>query len=285
MSAHDRYTPRPGDRYGFVPHMEWRSWVVPTGIALIASSFGVASFLMLLPAMAAGDAQVLATGLDKLVKSESDDYLDLDFGSSHIVAALAFVGLIAVGIVILSYARNDRLDFMEAFPHVDLAFTAEERKEAVDALKRGIALAVVVWVVAVALFTVFKLLGWGHVATGCGFCVGAAGLWVLLHAGMRAKVVDVFAYNFEALKQTSYYELNAEVKSADRAWVLEAKRQSMLAQTANRVVLTIGALASFALYALPTMATPYYWVAIALACGIAMLNTHEAMERSRRQAH
>ena len=281
--ARDRYTPLPGDRYGFGPHMAWRSWVVPTGIALIVASIGVASFFMLLPTVASSDAQVIAKGLDKLVKSESDDFLELDFGSSHILATLAFVGLIAVGLVILGYAREDRIAFMEAFPHVDLEFTPAERAEAVAHLKRGVVIAVIIWAVAVALFTVFKLLGWGHIATGCGFCVGAVGLWVLLHGGMEAKTADVFAYNFEAIKQTSYYELNAETKGADRDWVLQAKRRSMIAQTANRVILTAGALGSFALYALPTIATPYYWVAITVAGGIAMLNTHAAMEECRRQ--
>lgn len=270
------------DRYGYVAHMNWRSVVVPTGIACLVASFSAASFLMLVPAMETSDAQVLATGLDQLVKAESDSALDLNFGDSHILASLAFVALVAIGLIILSYARNDRIAYMEAFPHINLSFTKEQMAESIAVRKRCTALAVLVYLVAAGLFTLFKLFGLSHLATGCAFALGALGTWVVVHGGMRAKREDLFAYNFEALKHSSFYELNAEAKAQNREWMLMAKRHSMLAQSVDSVILTIGAFGSLALYALPSLATPYYWVAIAASGVIAMLNTHAAMEKTRR---
>ncbi len=270
------------DKYGYVAHMNWRAFVVPSGIACLIASFSAASFLMLLPSMETSDAQVLASGLDKLVREESDSVLDLNFGDSHILASLAFVAFVAIGLVILSYARNDRIAYMEAFPHINLAFTREEVAQSISVRKRCTAIAIVIYLLAAGAFTLFKLFGLSHLATGCAFALGALATWVIVHGGMRAKREDLFAYNFEALRHTSFYELNAEAKAKNREWMLMAKRRSMLAQSANRVILTAGALGSLALYSLPSLATPYYWVSIAAACGIAMLNTHAAMEKTRR---
>lgn len=258
------------------------SYLLPTSVALLFAAFGLSSFLMLLPATQSKDASVLVNLLDQLVKAESDEYLALNFSQAHISASLVFVACIAVAAVIFKYDRSDRHAFMLAYPHLDLmlpdALRSGDHREAKCCKIVGSIAAVL----AISGFIVLTILNLKHEASGVGFCLAAVSVWCFMHGSLLMRRYDMFVYNFSALKRTSIYSLNTDQLGSDGKAVIEAKRDSLKSQSINRVVLTIAALVSFALYFLPTLYTPLYWVPLAVAAIIMAAVAHRELENARK---
>ena len=270
------------DLEGYENHKRRRAILVPLGIAFVIGSFGVASLLMMLPAIKTGDAKVLATALDKIVLSETDDYLDYSFSDSHIMASVAFIGMLAIAIVILSYAHTDRINYFEAFDHLDFTYPPETVRRYKQIRRKYVGWGAFCCGVGLAAAIVLSLFKLKHLGVGCGFISGAIGIALIIHGGMVAKSTDIYAYNFEALKETSIYSIRSGATGPERDIVLAAKVLSMKAQSANRVIITAGAIGSFCLYFLPSFETSFYWVPLALAFIAAIIVNHEAMEHSRK---
>lgn len=257
------------------------SYLLPTSVALLLASVGLSSFLMLLPSMQSEDASVLVGLLDRLVKAESDEYLALNFSQAHISASLVFVACIAVAAVIFKYDRSDRRAFMLAFPHLDLTLPESLRSQDVRSARRYRVLGLLAAVLAVSGFAILMTLNLKHEASGVGFCLAAVAVWCLMHGSLLLRRHDMFLYNYSALKRTSVYSLSADQLGSDEEAVIQAKRDSLKSESINRVILTVAALVSFALYFLPTFYTPFYWAPLAVAAIVMAAVAHRELENAR----
>lgn len=263
---------------GYEYHVRKRALWTPTGIAVLVAAYGVSSFFMLLPPIQSKDAVVLANVLDWFIHFESREILlGYSFSTSHVSASFSLVALVIVGIVILRASHRDNEAFLEAYPYMDLSFTPEEVKDARHRQRLTIAIGIAI----IALAIVFDLALHGaqspKVGNGVGFCVAAVGAWLITHGFLADRVAQGVLYNYEALNRTSLYRIEQYYRGPERDVVLQAKRRAMRTETANRVIVLVGVLSALALYFMPTLETPLWWVPLATAFGIASINVNVAV--------
>ena len=266
----------------YLRHERRRELLLPLGVGCVISSFGAASLCMLLPATQSSDASFLATLLGRIIDQESDDKLDLTISDAHITAVLALIALLAVGVVIIAYLKNDRDDFYTAFPNLDIAFSADETAH--DERIRNACMAAGGFLLACCLasFIVFGILGQRYLGDGLGFLFGAVGVGIVLHGGMVAKRTEMFAYNYDALKHSNSYYLIANQQGANREAIIRVKRRILKTQAWMLAIITATALASVVLLMLPSLHTSFFWIPIAAGITAAFAIDRAAMSRSRR---
>ena len=262
-------------------HERRRAILVPLGVACLVASFGAASLCMMLPATESKDASFLATLLDRIIYQESDDKLDVTFDDAHITATIALIAFVAVGVVILAYARNDRSEFYSAFPNLRIPYSADEARAARAVRTRCTGIGCILLAASIATAIVLRIVGWVDLGDGIAFVVGAIGIGTLLHGGMVAKHVDMVAYDYDALKHSNSYYLTANLQGPGRDAVIEAKRRILKAQGAMLVIMTGTALASLVLLLLPSLHTKWFWVPLAAGLLASYAIDRDCMRRSR----
>ena len=271
------------DPYGYDQHELMRSYIIPTAAAVILIGFAASAFLSLLPVTQGADEQVIAVGLDKLVKLFSKDLVDMSFSQSHIASSLALVSCIIIGLVITRFAHEDNQEYMEAYPYIEDVYSSEQKAAARKSGRLFALLSLpffVAWVVLLALGTTAS----SAVLHGLGFLALACAVWLLFHGLHVAQRTDIFLYNFRALDYISIYELEADKDAPARKLRLAEKRCRKPIKTAKRVVITAGFLVALGLYALPSIETPFYWVAIVVAFVISAIIGRYSKEKVKKLA-
>lgn len=263
---------------GYEYHVRKRALWTPTGVAFLVASFGVSSFCMLLPPIQSKDAAVLAAVLDWFVHFESRELLaGYSFSDSHVSASFSLIGLVIIGIVILQVAKRDNIAFMEAYPYMDLSFTPDEIRSARRRQRIIVGAGAAVIVAAAATDIALAVQGHAKVGNGIGFCTGAVGAWLVVHGFLGDRVAQGVLYNYEALQRTSLYRIEQYYQGPERSVVLAAKHRSMLTQAWDRVLWVAGALGALALYFIPTLETPWWWVPLAVAGILSLVNVNLAV--------
>lgn len=252
------------DEYGYDRHEISRSYTVPTAIAVFLAGLAASTYLTLLPPSQGADEQVLAQGLDKLVKLMSKDLLDLSFSQSHVLASLVLVSAAIVSLVLARYAGRDNKEFMSAYPYIDDFYT-ETEKSTIRKQGRAFALASLPFLAVAIALAVWSVLDESIVLRGSALLALAVGAWLLVHGIRWAKRVDIFAYNYRALDLISVYELQADKDFPDRDIMIAEKKLRAPIQTAKRTVIVAGVIVALALYSLPSIETPFYWMAVVIA--------------------
>lgn len=256
------------DKYGYDRHEIMRSYMIPTVIAILLIGWAASIFLTLLPATHSADGQMLAEGLDRLIGLMSKEIIDLSFSQSHVLASLAFVSSLIIAIVLARYVRNDNKEYMSAYPYLD-DFYSEDQKRKIRRTGRGFMLASLPFFVAGAVVAGLGAASGPTELKGIALLLFAAAAWLLVHGIMWLRRVEIFAYNYRALDHVSIYELQAEEEFPDRDIMIAEKKLRAPQQTAKRVVIVAGVIVALCLYYMPSIETPFYWVAIVVAIAIA----------------
>ena len=251
------------DPYGYDRHELMRSYLIPTVAAVVFLGFAASAFLSLLPATQGADDRVIAAGLDKFVSLLSKDLVDASFSQSHIAASLAFVSCIVIALVIARYVHEDNEQYMEAYPYIDEVYSQEQRQE-IRKTGRAFMLASLPFFAAWVILLLLEMLD-SPLLRGVGYLLLAVGVWFVLHGLLLSRRANEFLYNYRSLDHISIYELEADKELPDRDLRLTEKRMRRPMRTAKRVVITAGFLAALCLYALPSIETPFYWVAVVVA--------------------
>ena len=253
---------------GYEYHVRKRAILTPLGVAVLVAAFGVSSFFMLLPPIQSSDAAILAHLLDWFIHFETREFIQYNFSESHVGASFSLISMVIIGVVILRASHKDNEAFMSAYPYMDLSFTPQEIREARRRQYVTIGIGIGVIVGAIVIDLCFHASKMPKLGNGIGFCVAAVGAWLIVHAILSDRVTQGVLYNYEALQRTSLYRIEQYYKGPERDVVLEGKRHAMHIQTANEIIILIGALGSLALYFMPTLETPWWWVPIAVAFAI-----------------
>lgn len=250
-------------------HETARSFLIPTAGALILLGIAISYFLMLLPASQGADERVLAEGLDKLVSLMSKDIAEVSFSQAHIGASLALMSFAIVALVLFRYLADDNREFMAAYPFIEDPYSEAQKRAArtSGAIFAGASALPLIAAIAMACLGASD----SPAYHGMEFLLLAVALWLLLHGTMTMRKVDVFAYNYRALEHLSIYELQTEKERPRRKLLMAEKKLRTPAQIAKRAVITAGFLAALALYFLPSIETPFYWLAIVVAIVIRMI--------------
>lgn len=252
------------DKYGYDEREVKRSYIIPTAFAIMALAVSISAFLGLLPATQGADEQVLAQGLDKLVSLATKDVVDLSFSQSHVLSSLVLVSGFIISIVMLRYAREDNDAFMDAYHHIDDFYSSEQKEAAHKHALIFICISLPFLIVSI-VGIIANVSSNSMVLRGISFFLLSIGLWLLLHGVIWGRRVDVFAYNFKALDRISIYELRSDDSIKDRDLMIHEKKLRVPMRTAKRVVVVVGVIVALCLYFLPSLQTPYYWVAIVVA--------------------
>ena len=252
------------DEYGYDRHEVMRSYAIPTAIAILLAGVGACRLLTLLPATHGADDQVLAQGLDKLISLMTKDIIDLSFSQSHVLASLAFVSAAIIALVLMRYVRRDNKEYMSAYPYLD-DFYSDGQKVAIRRTGRWFALASLPFFAGATVLAGFGIASDSAVMKGCAWLALAVAAWLLVHGIMWLRRVDIFAYNYRALDHASIYELQVDKDAPDRDIMIAEKKLRAPIQTAKRTIIVAGVIAALGLYSLPSIETPFYWMAVVVA--------------------
>ena len=258
-----------------------RALLLSTGIACLVASFGVASLFMLLPTIQAQDASVLANFLDKIVRVESHEFVDFSFSDKHILAPFSFLVMLVIGIMFLSRAKSDREEFIDAYRHLDFSYSHEELDASSSIARKYFWLGGLIGAAGIILFFVLHAFVGDGLAIGLGCIVLSVGVWFIVYAVNNRDGIDLLIYNYEALRRRSIYSLEQATDDPDYALILTIKRLQLRVELIKRVLTVIGALATAALYFLPTLHTFYYWVPLVAALLICFIFSHYQIRKTR----
>lgn len=273
------------DPLSYFAHRKRRSIEVPVGVAVILVGFAASSFANLLPPLATADSKVIAAGLDKIVEVLTKSVVSMDFSGSHALSALMLIGCLVAGILVLSNADTRNREFMEAHPFLDLTISEAERRRASELRRRYVlvgsllclAALIAFWIAAgqrvdpvavvdeldsTAVWTMSKTT---CVVNGCASLAGALGVGAIVHGEIVWGSANIFVYNYRALEYQSIFAIDVGQTGARREQLLALKRLRNWRRNVNRVIMTAGSFTAASLFFLPTIETPWWWLALVVA--------------------
>lgn len=265
----------------YVEYRRKRALSLAVGIALMVASFGISNLFMLLPSLQARDATVIARVLDKIVRVESHQIVDVTFSDKHVLAPFSLIATITIAIIVLGNARADRHALSNAYAFLSPTFTAEEERRARALFGRCLVAGSVVGAVACGTIAWAVLARSNHLGLGLGGLMAGVGVGLIVYAANCRLDINVLIYNYQALRRRSIYSLERDLSEAQLRPVRAVKRMQMHLKTIDQTLTAIGALASLALLLIPSLRTALWWVPLACALLACFAITHCYIRRAR----
>lgn len=277
--------------YDYNSHMERRALAYAVGVDVIILGGAASALLRLLPVAPGSSEQLVSRMLDQLIGWFTRGLVRGPFETSHVLAAVALLACVAVGVAILGISHRDHNDFMRSYGAVADPYSAEQKARARRfAFWCWVGSAACLAVAAVLLAVTLALRHHGaptyaYLLVDAFFfrllAFGAA-LWV--YASLMAARLDVFAYNYYSLRCTTFYELNAHEQGEKRAHLLRQKAILSLHTRIVEVLWFVAVLVALVLYGAPGSALLWYWVPPLVAAVAGSLIQRAGLNEARRLA-
>lgn len=310
------------DPYGYDAYRLLRSKVVPAGLATVVLGCALGSFAVWLPPLRNEDAHAIATELTDFLGMVSGGALKLGFADRNAAVSLVVMIFLVIGFSLLAYARNNRRNYMAAYPRIRNFYTPSQIRQARRLRRRWIAAGVA----GLALSTMAgaavaagtgalgvgsdilarAVSGGGAQAVGGTGAPGAAAadhrllavpvgvmlagaapsLWMIAHGVIVGDRVDIFEYNYQALSLTNRYDIAANQTGDRQRVMLAEQRISARCRLVNRAVTGVGIFCTVMLYVVPSLHTPFALgpLLVALALWYAVYKIGEEYARRRYEA-
>lgn len=312
------------DPYGYDAYRLLRSKVVPAGLATVVLGCALGSFAVWLPPLRNEDAHAIATELTDFLGMVSGGALKLGFADRNAAVSLVVMIFLVIGFSLLAYARNNRRNYMAAYPRIRNFYTPSQIRQARRLRRRwiaaGIAGLALSAMAGAAVAAGTGALGaaaagggdaqavGGNVAQALGeaaapgaaaadhrllavpvgvMLAGAApSLWMIAHGVIVGDRVDIFEYNYQALSLTNRYDITANQTGDRQRVMLAEQRISARCRLVNRAVIGVGIFCTVMLYVVPSLHTPFALgpLLVALALWYAVYKIGEEYARRRYEA-
>lgn len=285
------------DPYGYDAYRLLRSKVVPAGLATVVLGCALGSFAVWLPPLRSEDAHAIASELTDFLGMVSGGALKLGFADRNAAISLVVMIFLVIGFSLLAYARNNRRNYMAAYPRIRNFYTPSQIRQARRLRLRWIAAGVAGLAVSVAAgAAVAAAVGsagadltdrrqWA-VPVGVVLAGAAPSLWMIAHGVVVGDRVDIFEYNYQALSLTNRYDIAAHQEGERQRVMLAEQRIASRCHIANRCILGVGIFCTVMLWVVPSLHTPFAPapLLIALALWYAVYKIGEEYARHRYEA-
>lgn len=265
------------DPYGYDAYRLMRSKVVPAGLATVVLGCALGSFAQWLPPLRNEDAHAIASELTDFLAMVSGGALKMGFADNHAAVSLVVMIFLVIGFSLLGYARNNRRNFMTAYPRIQSFYTPSQIAQAQRLRIRwivagigGLALSAAVGgAVAAAMsaagadITQQRTLA---APLGIALAGAAPSLWMIAHGVIVGDRVDIFEYNYQALSLTNRYDISANQTGERRQVMLAEQRIASRFHVVNRCIVGVGIFATVMLNIVPSLHTPFAFVPLLIAC-------------------
>ena len=287
--------PKPlSDPYGYDAYRLMRSKVVPTGLAIVVVGLALGSFSLWLPQIRQDDAHAIAQELSTFVGTFTGGTVTLNFADNNALISLVVMIFLVIGAAMLGYARNNRRNYMAAYPRIKDFYTDDQKRAALRLRRRWIAVGALTLVAgailgAGAAFGVQAAgidLGTNRgraIPIGIFLLVAAPAIWMISHGVIVGDRVDVFEYNYQALSRTTRYAIQVNQPGERRRVMLGENRIETLFGIISRCLVVLGFFATVMLTILPSLRTPYAAVPLlaSLVAWYAVYKVGEEIARHR----
>lgn len=265
------------DPYGYDAYRLLRSKVVPTGLATVVLGCALGSFAVWLPHLRNEDAHAIATEITEFLGMVSGGALSVGVADDNAAISLVVLIFLVIGFSLLGYARNNRKNFMTAYPRIKNFYTPSQKAQALRLRRHWIAAGAVGLALSAGLGTVVAA---GEASAGMdvtshrGLAVplgvallGAApSLWMIAHGVIVGDRVDIFEYNYQALSLTNRYDIRVNQTGERQRVMLGEQRIASRFHVVNRCILGVGIFFTVMLYTVPSLHTPWALAPLFVAC-------------------
>ncbi len=265
--------------YGYRGFANRHSLMRSSGVTLIILGCALSSFASLLPSIDSADSAVISKAIDEIVRLASKDLLDTNFASTHVLATVLLIAFIIIGCWILSRAKDDLKKFQEAYPYLTISFTDHELQHYKTSGKRFSIAGMVIIILAIGvgisvhgftnLYTDFEgitqIVTTQAITTGIILTFVAIGCWLLIRGTTLRNIPNITRYNYNALAKRNIYEMNRDSSGKVSDGLMHARKIIAHKNLMNRIFVIGGVIVALALYALPSLETPYFWITLVVA--------------------
>lgn len=277
--------------YDYNSHMERRALAYAIGVDVMILGGSASALLRLLPTAPGASEHLVSQVLDRLIGWFTRGLVHGPFETSHVLAAVALLVCVGVGVAILVISHRDHNDFMRSRGSMADPYTADEKGRA-----RRFALwcrtgSVVLLLVAAALLVVTLVLrhrgapAYAYLLVDAFFFrVLAFGVALWVYGSLMAARLDVFAYNYYALRCTTFYELDAHEHGRERDRLLRQKAILALHERVVEVLWFVAIVVALVLYGVPGFVLSFYWVPLLAAAVAGTLVQRAGLNEARKLA-
>ena len=274
--------------YDYNSHMERRALAYMIGVDIMILGGAASALLRLLPTAPGASEHLLSQLLDRAIDFFTRGLVHGPFETSHVLAAVALLACVAVGLAIMVVSHRDHNDFMRSNGAVTDPYTPAQKASMYRFVIWCRAGSLALLVVAAALLAVtFGLRHHGAptyaylLVDAFFFRVLAFGVALGVYAVLMNARMDVFAYNYYALRCTTFYEINAHVQGAIRARLLRQKAILELHTRIVEVVWFVAIVVALVLYGMPGLVLSLYWVPLLAAVLVGWLVQRHGLTQAR----
>lgn len=278
-----------------------QAFYAPLGGALVALSFALLHFGALVPFNFGSDGQVLGQILDGLVKLLSKELIETDYAQTHVFAMLLFVIVLCCGLYFLHYADKQKRAFREAHPFLPGKASKSELAKAGKAGRRMMAVATIFVAGGIVLYASSQYfshsLGFHGVSSifngnasplcnildGFAFSLFSVATWLIMRSIRITKAPSYLTYNLEVLTELSPYQVCEDHLSPNHDIRLVAKGILDKALTKGRIFLAVCAVITFAMFVLPSIEMPIWWVPLIIGLIGRDLFVAQGVKRCKRE--
>ena len=265
------------DPYGYDAYRLLRSKVVPSGLAVVVLGCALGSFAILLPHLREDDAHAIATEVSELLSSVSGGVLSMSVADNNAGISLVMAIFFVIGLSLLGYARNNRKNYMTAYPRIKNFYTPSQKAQALKLRRRwmcaGVAGLMLSAIVGVAVALAERTAGmstvgshWLAIPLGIALIGTAPSLWMIAHGVIVGDRVDIFEYNYQALSLTNRYDIRANQTGERQRVMLGEQRIFSRFRVVNRCIMSVGVFCTVALWVVPSLRTRFALVPLIVAC-------------------
>lgn len=255
-----------------------QAFYAPLGGALVALSFALLHFGALVPFNFGSDGQALGQILDGLVKLLSKELIETDYAQTHVFAMLLFVIVLCCGLYFLHYADKQKRAFREVHPFLPGKADKSELAKAGKAGRHMMVVAVIFVASGIILYISSQYFSRSqgfhgvssifngnasplcNILDGFSFSFFSVATWLIMRSIRIAKAPSYLTYNLEVLTELSPYQVCEDHLSPNHDIRLVAKGILDKAITRGRIFLGICAVITFAMFVLPSIEMPIWWV-------------------------
>lgn len=267
------------DPYGYDAYRLLRSKVVPAGLATVVLGCALGSFAVWLPPLRSEDAHAIASELTDFLGMVSGGALKLGFADRNAAISLVVMIFLVIGFSLLAYARNNRRNYMAAYPRIRNFYTPSQIRQArrlrlrwIAAGVAGLAVSAIAGVAVAGGTGVLGAAVADHRSLAVPFGVALTGaapsLWMIAHGVIVGDRVDVFEYNYQALAFTNQYDIAANQTGERQRVMLAENRLWTGFHIASRCILGVGIFCTVMLYVVPSLHTPFALGPLLAALGL-----------------
>lgn len=259
----------PTDVCGYDEHTRRFAFRIATGVSLFIFAAASTALVAALLGLTAADLQI--DGDTVSVAGEG-------------VAAIPFLVLVAVGLVLVIPAGLERSAFRREHPYIEDFYTSEQRAGARSLFSRSLVVGIAVLVLSMIPPMVYEGTSFEDLAGGILLALCAVGVWPIVYGSLMAGRVNVARYNRTSLEEIADEDIDTSNLTAEQKERLVAGRRSPRGarkRKAERVcgiiMLSATALGLLWLFAAEALGAPgelgnYFWLPWpigGIACAVA----------------